>query len=428
MSITDRRSLYDRATRALPGGNSRTQLYVPPQPLYVERAEGTRIVLDDGRELTDFLFNYTASAVGYAHPRVVAAAKGAIDSGAPFGMPSPVEVVMAEALLERVSAIERVRFTNSGSEATMHAIRTARAFSGRSTIAKAEGAYHGSHDLTDFSVTMVSDEQLVPRPQTPGIPPALAASIVLYPYNDLPRTLEVLDVHRGELATVLVEVFLNSAGVIVAAPGYLSGIADWCRQNNVLLTVDEVASFRTSYGGAYSDHGISPDLVCLGKSIGGGFPVGAFGGREDVMSILDPRRPNHVRHAGTFNGHPVALAAGLEVLGILDRDTIERMNELAARVADGIGAIARKRGLALSATRYGSIGNLHLAETPPTTFREVRRPTPPELVDLYWALVDRGFAIAPRGQFSTCALTTEAEVDGLLTALDDAATTTLGRM
>ncbi len=418
--------LFERATRVLPGGNTRTQLFVPPRPRYAARASGTTLVLDDGREVTDFLLDYTACAVGHAHPHVVEAARAALESGAPFGFPSAVEVSMAEALVERVPALERVRFTNSGSEATMHAIRTARAFTGRFAVAKAEGAYHGSHDLTDFSVTTLGPEPLVPHPQTPGMPPGLADAIVLFPFNDLPGTIEALERSRDRLATVLLEVFLNSAGVIAAADGYLRGVADWCRANGVLVTVDEVASFRTGYHGAHGDHGLTPDLVCLGKAIGGGFAIGAFGGREDVMAILDPRRPDHIRHAGTFNGHPVALAAGLAALDVLDRETITRMNLLGERLVDGIRAVGRARGLELTASGYGSVGNVHLTREPPRTFGEVRRPVPGAMVDLYWALLERGYAIAPRGQLSTCAVTTEAEVDGLLAAFDDAAAATLG--
>jgi glutamate-1-semialdehyde 2,1-aminomutase len=257
------------------------------------------------------------------------------------------------------------------------------------------------------------------------MPPGLADSIVLFPYNDLAGTIEVLDRHRDELATVLVEIFLNSAGVIPAERDYLRGIDAWCHENGILLTVDEVASFRAGYRGAHFDYGITPDLMCIGKSVGGGFAVGVFGGREDVMSLCDPRRPDHVKHAGTFNGHPVTMAAGMKVLEILDEPTTARMNGLGGRIVEGIRSIGRDRGLALTATGLGSIGNIHLSETPPTNPREAGTLTSDRMLGLFWALIERGYAMAPRGQFSTAAVTTEEDVDGFLEAIDSAAVETL---
>ena len=418
-------SLFDRATRFLPGGNTRSQLYVAPHPLYVERGEGARITLVDGQVLDDFLLNYTAAAVGYGNPHVRKAVERALATGAPFGMPTRWEIELAEALEERVPALKRVRFTNSGSEATLHAIRTARAYSGRTLVAKAEGAYHGSHDLTDFSVYTIADEPLGIVPGTRGIPAALADQIVLFPFNDLEGTIAVLEGRKDDLATVILEPFLNSAGAIRADGEYLQGIERWCRENEILLTLDEVASFRVSYSGAHSDAGITPDLICLGKSIGGGFAVGAFGGSEEVMAILDPRDSRHIKHAGTFNGHPATMAAGRAALEVLDRDAIDRMNRLGGRIVEGIRAIGADHDLPLTAAGYGSIGNIHLGRTPPRNAREALDLPKQPVVDLYWALIERGYVIAPRGQFSTCAVTTDDQVDGLLEALADCAPSAL---
>jgi glutamate-1-semialdehyde 2,1-aminomutase len=422
----DAKKKYERATKSLPGGNSRSQLYISPHPLYAASGQGARITLTDGRVLDDFLLNYTAAAVGYGHPKVVAAAREAMGIGGPFGMPTQYEYEFAEVLRERVPTLERVRFTNSGSEATLHAIRVARAFSGRPKIAKAEGAYHGSHDLTDFSVYTIGDEPLGIVPGTPGIPAALEQSIAIFPYNDLDGTIAVLDRDRGELAAVILEPFLNSAGAIPGNGDYLRGVADWCATNGVLLMVDEVAAFRASYSGVHSDHGITPDLLCLGKAIGGGFAIGAFGGRESVMQICDPRKPGHVKHAGTFNAHPVTMAAGMQALAVLDRSTIDRMNALGKRVIEGVREIGASRGIPLTAAGYGSIGNLHLAATPPRSAREALALPQAQKLDLYWALIERGFVIAPRGQFSISAVTESEQVDGLLAALEEAAVEVLG--
>lgn len=411
---------YQRATLVMPGGNTRTQLYVAPHPLYVKHGKGSRITLVDGRELDDFLTNYTAAACGYGHPELIAAATEALACGVPFGMPTEWEIGLAEALVDRVEAVERIRFTNSGSEATLHAIRTARAHSGRFMIAKAEGAYHGSHDLADFSVAKMGDRPLEVVPETKCIPQGIADLVVLLPFNDLQGTVAVLDRHRDALATVLLEPFLNSAGCIPADPEYFRGVAAWCAENDVLFTVDEVASFRASYGGVHSDFGVRPDLLCLGKSIGGGFAVGAFGGRADVMAVLDPREGGHIKHAGTFNGHPATMAAGKKALELLDRDAIDRMNRQGERLIEGIRAIGADHDVELTATGYGSIGNLHFSRVPPRNAREANALSQARRLDFFWALIERGYVVAPRLQFSTSLATEDAQVEGLLEAIDDA--------
>ena len=412
---------FERATGALPGGNSRTQQYVPPFPVYVKSGRGSTVVLEDGTEITDFLLNYTAAALGYGHPEIAEVAQRTIELGVPFGMPTAFEAEYAYALRERIPAMKRIRFTNSGSEATLHAIRGARAFTGRSAIAKAEGAYHGSHDLADYSIAKLSAAPLEPVAQTAGMPPALAQSVVLFPYNDLPGTLRALEERQDDIAAVILEIWVNLPGVIPGESAYLRGVQEWCKANDLLLLVDEVASFRTSFNGTYSDHGLEPDLVCVGKAIGGGFAAGAFGGREDVMSVFDPREPAHIKQYGTFNSHPVTMAAGLKTLEILDRKTVARMNEQGARLAEGIREIGADQGIPLTATSYGSVGNIHNREQPPTTPREAMPVVSPGMIRLFWALLERGFAVAPRGQFSTCVATTDKDVTGLLEAIEDCA-------
>ena len=410
---------FERAAGVLPGGNSRTQLYVAPFPMFLRSGSGAKVVLEDGTELDDFLLNYTANVTGYAHPEVLTSVQEVLERGVPFGMPTAFEADFATALRQRLPAMELVRFTNSGSEATLHAFRAARAFTGRSTIAKVEGAFHGTHDITDFNVGKLPDAPLQPYPQTEGMPPGLTDAIVLFPYNDLPGTLAALDARRDELATVVLEVWLNSAGVLPGDPEYLQGVGAWCKDNDVLLTIDEVAAFRTSYHGAYADHGLEPDLVCLGKIIGGGFAIGALGGREDVMAVFDPRRPDHIKHFGTFNSHPATMVAGMKTLELLSPEALARINALGERLIDGIRSIGADRGIALSATGYGSVGNIHNREMPPREPRESMPIINPAMTALFWALLERGYVVAPRGQFSIGLPTTDEQVDGLLEAIDD---------
>ena len=328
-----------------------------PFPLYAERGSGARVELIDGAEVDDFLLNYSASALGHCHPAVTAAIHRGVDAGGPFGLSVPAEVQLAERMRERFTGVELVRFTNSGSEATLQAVRAARAFSGRPRIAKAEGGYHGSHDLVDVGITRFGESYGEAIGETRGMAPEVVAGVSVFPYNDLDGALAVLEPQAEQLAGVLIEVFLNSSGVIPARPEFLHGIAEWCAAHGVLLILDEVASWRTGYRGAGAEHhGLRPDLICLGKALGGGFPIGALGGRAEVMAMFDPRGGSIVRHAGTFNGHPVAMSAGLAVLEALDEPAIARMN------AQGGGS---RRG------RSGSAASRGWRSPPPTTAASV---------------------------------------------------------
>ncbi len=415
------RAAHARATGSLPGGNTRTQIHVDPFPVYAERGSGARVVLSDGAEVDDFLLNYSAAALGHRHPAVTAAIHGALELGGPFGLPVAAEARLGEALCGRFAGVELVRFTNSGSEATLQAIRAARAFTGRARIAKAEGGYHGSHDLVDVGVTRFGalGEALG---ETRGMAQETVAGVAVFPYNDLDRALDVLEPRARELAAVLIEVFLNSAGVIPVGPEFLRELARWCRANGVLLILDEVASWRTGYGGAAAEHhGVTPDLICLGKALGGGLPIGAVGGRRDAMALFDPRRADRVRHAGTFNGHPVAMAAGLAALEALDRPVIAQMNDRGRRLAEGVQRIGRERDLPLTATHYGGIGRMHIARERPRSARESAALPGGPRVEIYRSLLERDVLVSPDGRFSTCTATTDEQVQRFLAALDDAA-------
>jgi glutamate-1-semialdehyde 2,1-aminomutase len=352
---------------------------------------------------------------------VMAAIHGALDLGGPFGLPVITEAQLSEALCARLTGVELVRFTNSGSEATLQAVRVARAFTGRPYIAKAEGGYHGSHDLVDVGVTRLGalGEALG---ETRGMAPEAVAGVAVFPYNDLDQALDVLEPRARELAAVLIEVFLNAAGVIPAQTEFLRELERWCRAHEVLLILDEVASWRTGYRGAASEHhGVTPDLICLGKALGGGLPIGAVGGREDVIALFDPRREDRVRHAGTFNGHPVAMAAGLAALEALDGPAIAQMNDQGRRLAEGIERIGREHDLPLVATHYGGLGRMHIARERPVSARESAALPGGPRVEIYRSLLERDVLVSPDGRFSTCTATTDEQVQRFLAALDDVA-------
>jgi len=416
------RELYERALRVLPGGNTRTQIHVAPFPLYAARGSGARLELTDGVEVDDFLLNYSAAALGHCHPAVTEALHRGVDAGGPFGLPVAAEVQLAERLQARFAGVELVRFTNSGSEATLQALRAARAFTGRARVAKAEGGYHGGHDLVDVGITRFGEALGAALGETPGMAAEVVAGVAVFPYNDLDGALAVLEPQAEELACVLIEVFLNSSGVIPGRPEFLKGIARWCAERGVLLILDEVASWRTGFRGAAAEHhGIAPDLICLGKALGGGLPIGAVGGRADVMEVFDPRERIVVRHAGTFNGHPVAMAAGLAVLDALDEPAIAAVNERGRRVAEGARRIGRELGVALTATSYGGIGRLHVGGEPPEDARAAAMLPREPRAELYRALLERGVLVSPDGRFATCTATTDEQVQRLLAALAEAA-------
>ena len=324
---------------------------------------------------------------------------------------------------ERFSAVELVRFTNSGSEATLQAIRVARAFSGRPRIAKAEGGYHGSHDLVDVGVTRFGPTLGDALGETRGMAREVVGGVSVFPYNDLDGALQVLAPQAPELAAVLIEVFLNSVG----CDSRPAGVPAWDRRLVLRAqgAVDPRRGRQLAHGlprrGA-EHHGLSADLICLGKALGGGFPIGVVGGRADVMAMFDPRGGSIVRHAGTFNGHPVAMSAGLAVLEALDEPAIARMNAQGRRLAEGAQRIGREQGLSLTATHYGGIGRLHISRRAARAPR-VRRPRcrREPRIDIYRALLERGVLVSPDCRFSTCTATSDEQVERFLAALAQAA-------
>ena len=409
---------YASALEVMPGGNTRTQVFSPPFPVYGARGNGATLELTDGAKVDDFLLNYTASATGHANPEILAAIEAGLAIGSPFGVPSESEAELGAAVNERFG-LDLLRYTNSGSEATLHAIRAARAFTGRSAIAKAEGGYHGSHDQVDVSVTRFGAEVGEAIAESKGMSPETLGTVVVFPYNDLDRALACLEPHADRLAALIIEVVLNAGGAIPAEREYLEGLEAWCRAHDVLLIVDEVATWRLSYRGAAAAMGVKPDLICLGKALGGGLPVGAVGGRGDIMAAFDPRGSEVLRHAGTFNGHPAVMAAGRKVLEILTPAVVQEMSDQCDELIAGICRIGEEQGLPITATGFGGMGRIHLSAEPPQSAR-ASRPLPSRL-KLHRALLDRGTLVGADGRFATCSETSDSQVERFLTSLSEVA-------
>ena len=382
------KSLFDRALRVMPGGNTRTQVYFPPFPFYVESGDGPRITDVDGHTYLDLVGNYTSLIHGHPDDALVRVIDEQARRGTAFGAPTILEVELAEELCSRLRSVESVRFTNSGTEAVIYATRAARLFTGREDLIRAEGGYDGGHDgmqvgLKTFSDTDQADPEL-------GVPSWVAAHTYLVPFNNIEETLKVIRRVGGKSAAVVIEPVQGYAGHLPADAEYLAAVRKACDEAGCLLIFDEVLTLRLSHGGAEERHGVRPDLVALGKLIGGGFPVGAFGGRSDIMDLFDPRGPEVPFHGGTFNANPMSLAAGLHYLRSLDRDSIERINASGDKLRGQINHFAELVDLPIVASGTGSLLRLHGGTEVPTSARDAlgRDTAIPELV--FYSLLAEG--------------------------------------
>jgi len=359
------RQLFEEALRVMPGGNSRTTTFFYPYPFYITRGEGPRIWDADGVERLDFNGNYTSLILGHANPAVVKAIQDAAVHGMSFPGPSEHEIRLAEILTTRIPGLEVVRFANSGTEATMHAVRVARAFTGRAKIAKFEGAYHGTHDWVLVSVApdpAAAGSRKRPKSVawSAGVPPMVLKHVVTLPWNDADACAKILEKQGSDIEALLIDPLLANAGMIPVREGFLEKLREVTARLGILLIFDEVISFRIGYHGAQGHFGARPDLTSLGKIIGGGFPVGAVGGRAEVMAVFDPRGGTPiVPHAGTFNANPVTMAAGLAGMRLLDAASFQKMDDLAGRLRDGLAACFKDAGVEGSVTGVGSLFKIH---------------------------------------------------------------------
>ena len=392
------RALFERATASLPGGSTRTTVYSAPYPPYAAFGSGLAFTDVDDNVYRDFLGNYTSLILGHAHPAVVSAVEAQGRRGSAFGAPTETEVELAEELRRRVPSIERLRFTSSGTEATMFAIRAARAFTGRPMVAKFDHSYHGTHDLVMAG--------------TPGVPDAIGGLILELPWGDPAGIEEQVRGREGELAAMIVEPVQGAGGVRASEPGFLEFLRTLCDRLGALLIFDEIISFRIASGGAQEVYGIRPDLTTLGKIIAGGYPLAAFGGRADVMAIFDARGDRAVSHGGTFNGNPVAAAAGLATLRELTPSAYERLAALGDRLSARLGDRITADGLAARVVNVGSLFQVFRGEAGAAFAPGAGQPS-----ELFLGLLLEGFYLAPRGMGAIPTVATEQDVDNLADAI-----------
>jgi glutamate-1-semialdehyde 2,1-aminomutase len=387
-------ALFERAARSLPGGSTRTTIFSAPYPPYMVRGEGLRTWDVDDNEYRDFLGNYTSLILGHAHREVVAAVEAQVRRGSAFAAPTETEIELAEEIRRRLPSVEKIRFTNSGTEATMFAIRAARAFTGRDLIATFENAYHGTHD------TVLAGSR--------GVPQAIGGLVLELPWGDADGVTGALAGREREIAAVIIEPVQGAGGVRAADPAFLHFLRDLTTRIGALLIFDEVIAFRIGPNGAQGRlGGVRPDLTTLGKIIGGGYASGAFGGREDVMRQFDARHAGSLVHGGTFNGNPVAAAAGLATLRHLTPERYVALEAAGDRLRSSLAAAFEGEGIDASVGGIASIFQVYPGaslEAPNGLSRQAA---------LFLGLLLDGFHLAPRGMGSISTPATDADLDDL---------------
>jgi len=389
-------ALFTRASELLPGGvNSPVRAFksVGGEPFFAERAQGAYLYDVDGHRYIDYVGSWGPMIAGHAHPQVLAAVEKTMRNGLSFGVPNALEVTMAEAITRIVPSCEMVRMVNSGTEATLSAIRVARGATGRTRIVKFEGCYHGHGD--SFLVKAGSGALTLGLPNSPGVPAALADLTLTLPYNDFDAATKLFDEAGSEIAGLIIEPIVGNANCILPKDGYLQHLRALCSKHGVLLIFDEVMTgFRVALGGAQQRYGITPDLSTFGKIIGGGMPVGAYGGRRDLMSQVAPSGP--IYQAGTLSGNPVAMAAGLATLELIQQpgfhDALERSTHA---LCDGLETAAREAGIAFHTTRAPGMFGLYFREGPVESFADAMGSDTQRFNRFFHGMLERGVYLAP---------------------------------
>ena len=415
--------LHKKASTFMPGGDTRNSIYWDPFPIYITSGDGTTLTDADGNQRTDFVNNMTTLILGHRPPEVTSALAEQISKGLSFPAPTPSVVRWAELMCERVPSLDKVRFVNTGTEATLNAIRAARAFTGKQKLVKCEGAYHGNHDAIQISVVPPLDEAgKADSPESvaafPGISETAVDDIFIMPFNDIVTAEKIIRKHADELAAVIVEPVNGQCGMVPAKPEFLEGLRRLTDDLGIVLIFDEVIAFRIAYGGAQDYYGVKPDLTCFGKVIGGGMPVGAFGGRDDIMSLWDPSGGGSiVQHAGTFNGNPMTAVAGVATLESLTADKYEYLEHLGNMLRNKLITLFAELEVPMSVTGVASLFALQFTPTEVIDYRTYATNNKEMLQTMFIGLLNEGFLMSNRCAGNVSTVHTEDDVDAFVLAV-----------
>lgn len=420
MTTEKSKALFESAKRIIPGGvNSPVRAFraVGGGPRFIARGQGAYLWDVDGNRYIDYVGSWGPLITGHAHPQVIEAIQKAAERGTSYGAPTALEVELAEMVVEAVPSIEMVRFVNSGTEATMSALRLARAFTGRPKIIKFEGGYHGHADM--LLAHAGSGVITLGLPDSAGVPQEAVQHTLTAPYNDLAAVEALFEANPGQIAAVILEPVAGNMGVVPPAQDFLAGLRRLTQAHDALFIFDEVITgFRVAYGGAQSLYGIQPDLTCLGKIIGGGLPVGAYGGRREIMQKVAPLGPMY--QAGTLSGNPLAMTAGIETIKLLRQPgTYERLEIMTARLSEGLGVAAAEVGVPLTQNWVGSMMTAFFTAQPVTDYASAKTSDTARYAQFFRGMLERGVYLAP-SQFEAAFVSlahTEADIEATVEAV-----------
>ena len=419
LKTTKSEEIFAAAQKLMPGGVSspvRAFKSVGGQPIVFDKVKGAYIWDVDGNQYIDYVGTWGPAICGHAHPEVINALRDSLEKGTSFGAPSALENVLAEMVIDAVPCIEMVRFVNSGTEACMAVSRLMRAFTGRDKIIKFEGCYHGHADM--FLVKAGSGVATLGLPDSPGVPKSVTINTLNAPYNDLEAVKALFVVNPGEIAGVILEPVVGNAGFIVPDAGFLEGLREITKEHKALLVFDEVMTgFRIAYGGAQQKFGVTPDLTTLGKIIGGGLPVGAYGGRKDIMAMVAPSGPMY--QAGTLSGNPLAMTAGIKTLELLQKPgTYEQLDKITKRLSEGLLKIAKDAGIAACGGQISGMFGLFFTGGPVHNYEDAKKSDLGKFSRFHRGMLERGIYLAP-SQFEagfTSVAHTDEDIDRTLAA------------
>ncbi len=408
------RRLHTEACKYMPGGDTRTATFFLPFPNFIKYGEGAYMYDEDGFKLLDFQNNYTSLIHGHAHPETVEAVREQIAKGSAYTAPFEKQIELSKLLTQRFPSVDMIRYTNSGTEANMHALRIARAYTGKAKIIKTEGGYHGTTDVFEASVDpnikkAGTLDQIKVIPESRGVSENALKDVLVVPFNDIKRTRKMIEEHHREVACIIIEPIMGSAGQITPDLEYLRFLREITTQYHIVLIFDEVVTGRLSLGGAQNFYGVTPDLTTMGKIIGGGTPVGAFGGKQEIMQMYDPREKK-MYHSGTFNGNAVTMTAGLATMKAYNQEAVDYVNDLGSLFKEGVLKIYEKLGLNMKISGAGSIYNILFTDKDVKNYRDVASAHEELNKVLYMSLLTKGVFDAERGMFCMSTAMTKEDI------------------